>query len=659
MIFESDTYLLPYRKVITDRYHRLILKREEIAGYGGTLSAALNNHLFYGVHLQRGEWCLREWAPNATAIYVTGDFNAWERRPEYMMHNIGNGNWELRLPEKMIIPGELFKWYVEWNGGAGERLPAYATRCVQDKTTKLFAAEIQDPVKQYKWRHKFKGLTGSPLIYEAHIGMSSEREEVADFTYFRKNVLPHIASLGYNTVQIMALQEHPYYGSFGYQVSNFFALSSRFGTPDEFKALVDEAHSLGLAVIMDIVHSHAGKNEAEGIGNLCGLQSQYFHEGDKGLHPAWGTYCFNYGKDEVIYFLLSNCKFWMEEYHLDGFRFDGVTSMLYHDHGLGRAFTSYEDYFSGNTDEEALVYLGLANMLVREINPSAITIAEEMSGMPGLAAPLNLYGNGFSYRMSMGVADHWIKWIKELRDEQWNMSEIYGELTNKRADERTISYAECHDQALVGDKTIIFRLLDAKMYTQMSRNSSDPVIERGVALHKMIRLATIATAGNGYLNFMGNEFGHPEWIDCPREGNNWSFFYARRQWSLCKNSQLRYGDLMNFDASMISLFEENAILDEPPISIYNDNSAQVMVIKRRNYLFAFNFSTANSYQGYEFSAEEGAYKVVLDTDWEEFGGFGRNDRNLKHFTNCKQNSSFLSLYLPAKTAIVLTKDKND
>src|SRR5574344_205663 len=575
MIFESDSYLMPYRKAITNRYRKLILKREEIAGYGGTLSAALNNHLFYGVHLEGGEWCFREWAPNATAIYVIGDFNGWKRHKDYLMLSIGDGNWELRLPEKLIDPGTFFKWYVEWNGGAGERLPVYATRCVQDKNTKLFAAVIQNPDKQYRWRNKFKGLGAAPLIYEAHIGMASEKEEVADFTYFRKNVLPHIVSLGYNTVQIMALQEHPYYGSFGYQVSNFYALSSRFGTPDEFKALVDEAHSLGLAVVMDIVHSHAAKNEAEGIGNLCGNRALYFHEGERGLHPAWGTYCFNYGKDEVIYFLLSNCKFWMEEYHLDGFRFDGVTSMLYHDHGLGRAFTSYEDYFSDNTDEDALVYLGLANMLVKEINPAAITIAEDMSGMPGLAAPLEQYGNGFSYRMSMGIADHWIKWIKEQRDEQWNMSEIYGELTKKRADEKTISYAECHDQALVGDKTIIFRLLDAKMYTEMSHSSSDPVIDRGIALHKMIRLATIATAGNGYLNFMGNEFGHPEWIDFPREGNNWSFFYARRQWSLADNGLLRYGCLEAFDARMVHFLEDEKVLSQAPQLLRADEEKKI------------------------------------------------------------------------------------
>jgi 1,4-alpha-glucan branching enzyme len=294
--------------------------------------------------------------------------------------------------------------------------------------------------------------------------MSSEKPEVASFNYFRESVLPRIVDLGYNTLQLMAIQEHPYYGSFGYQVSSFYAVSSRFGTPEDLKRLIDTAHGYGMAVIMDLVHSHAVSNIYEGLGLIDGNPSLYFHEGQRGNHPAWGSKCFNYGKDEVLRFLLSNCKYWLEEFNLDGFRFDGVTSMIYLDHGLGKNFTNYSFYYDGNQDEDALVYLSLANTLIKELNPNAITIAEDMSGMPGLAAPISSGGNGFDFRLSMGVPDHWIKWIKELKDEEWNMSNIYYELTNKRADEKSISYCESHDQALVGDKTIIFRLIDKDMY---------------------------------------------------------------------------------------------------------------------------------------------------------------------------------------------------
>ena len=654
MIFDNDAYLEPFKKQITDRYARLVIKRNEIAGYGKRLTDSINNHLYYGVHKEDGCWAFREYAPNAVEIFVIGDFNGWKCCPEYAMKHIGGGNWELKVSLESVKHGDLFKWYVKWNGGEGERLPAYATRCVQDKKTYLFAAQVWAPEKPYEWKHKFAKKVENPLIYETHIGMAGEELAVASFRNFTQNVLPHVADMGYNTLQIMALQEHPYYGSFGYQVSNFFALSSRFGTPEDFKELVDTAHSYGIAVIMDIVHSHAVKNELEGLSNIDGSGGfPYFHEGEAGEHPAWGTRCFNYGRDETLQFLLSNCKFWMEEYNLDGFRFDGITSMLYWDHGLGKCFTSYDDYFSGNTDVDALTYLGLANMLVKEIKPTAFTIAEDMSGMPGLAAPVKEYGTGFDYRMSMGVADHWIKWIKEVSDENWNVCNMWYELTNKRADEKTISYAECHDQAMVGDKTIIFRLMDKEMYTSMNLGSQNIIVDRGIALHKMIRLLTIATSGNGYLTFMGNEFGHPEWIDFPREGNDWSYQYARRQWSLSESPFLRYGCLMKFEKEMIGLFKKKKILSKEPVSVYNDEQKQILVLKRNGYLFVFNFSPTNSYDSYLVDADPGKYKVVLDTDWKEFNGFERNSRKTAHFTIYSEAGNKLSLYLPSRSAFVL------
>lgn len=530
MIYDSDPYLKPYQEAIDARHRRILEAKDRIA-VRGSLSEGVNNHLFYGLHrLEDGSWIFREWAPNATKIYLIGEFNNWKRVDAYALSPTGNGNWEISLPPMFLNHGDLYKLFIEWPGGGGERLPSYVTRAVQDSETKLFSAQVWAPDKPFVWRHKRPGRRDKPLIYECHIGMSSEKEKVATFDEFRKDVLPRVADLGYDTLQIMALQEHPYYGSFGYQVSNFFALSSRFGTPEEFKKLVDAAHAKGIAVVMDIVHSHSVDNQNEGLSFFDGREDLYFYSGPQGHHPAWGSRCFDYGKDETKYFLLSNCKYWMEEYHLDGFRFDGVTSMLYWDHGLGKDFIGYDNYFNGGVDENAVTYLALANMLIKEIDPDAITIAEDVSGMAGLAAPFQRGGVGFDFRMAMGIADHWIKWIKELPDEKWNVSEMWWQLTNKRADEKTISYAECHDQALVGDKTIIFRLMDKEMYFGMNKDSKNAVVDRGIALDKMIKLVTIATAGNGYLNFMGNEFGHPDWIDFPREGNGWSYKYARRQW---------------------------------------------------------------------------------------------------------------------------------
>ena len=648
-IYDIDPWLRPYREAVDARHARILADRRKLAG-DGPLGAAVNNHIYYPLHREDGRWVIREWAPNASRIFLVGDFNNSKRTEAYSFRPVGAGNWELSLPEMFLRHGELYKLWVEWPGGGGERLPAYVTRVVQDPVTKVFSAQVWDP-EPYEWKYRRPGRRPHPLIYECHIGMSSEKEKVSTFDEFRRDVLPRVRRLGYNVLQIMALQEHPYYGSFGYQVSNFFALSSRFGTPEEFKALVDEAHRMGIAVIMDIVHSHAVSNEAEGLGRLDGRDDLYFYQGAAGHHPAWGSRCFDYGKDEVKYFLLSNCKFWLEEYHLDGFRFDGVTSMVYWNHGLGKDFGDYSLYFDSGVDENAVSYLALANMLVHEINPAAITIAEDVSGMAGLAAPFEAGGVGFDFRMAMGIADHWIKWIKELHDEKWSRGEMWWELTNKRVDEKTVSYAECHDQALVGDKTIMFRLADKDMYTSMSKSTPSLTIDRAVALHKMIRLATLATCGGGYLNFMGNEFGHPEWIDFPREGNGWSYKYARRQWSLADREDLRYAGLEAFDARMISYVKKERVLDSRPVQLYVDESAKILIFRRGNSIFAFNFNPCESYSGYGFPAPDGEYEMAFNSDEAEFGGFARLQPGETHMTV----DGRLSLYLPSRVAIVLRK----
>ena len=659
-IYQTDPWLEPYAKAIEARHERILAEKRKLAG-DGPLGDAANNHLYYGLHHSKDGWVIREWAPNASRIYLIGDFNNWKRTPDYALQPVGSGNWELRLGELFLSHGCLYKLWIEWPGGGGERIPAYATRVVQDPETKVFCAQVWYPVP-YEWKHRTPGKRPHPLIYECHIGMSGEKEGVSTFDEFRTNVLPRVKRLGYDTLQIMALQEHPYYGSFGYQVSSFFALSSRFGTPEEFKRLVDEAHAAGIAVIMDIVHSHAVGNEAEGLGKLDGDESLYFYKGDAGHHPAWGTRCFDYGKDEVKYFLLSNCKYWMQEYHLDGFRFDGVTSMLYWNHGLGADFGDYALYFNEGVDENAVCYLGLANMLIHELNPKALTIAEDVSGMAGLAAPFNAGGVGFDFRMAMGIADHWIKWIKELSDEQWSMGGIWWELTNKRADEKTVSYAECHDQALVGDKTIIFRLIDKEMYFSMRKDQPNPIVDRGVALHKLIRLATAATCGGGYLTFMGNEFGHPEWIDFPREGNGWSYKHARRLWSIADNRELRFHALEEFDEAMIHFLKKEKLLSATPELLTADEEKKVLIFRRENCIFALNFNPQGSFQDYGFAAPEGEYEMAFSSDDPRFGGFGRLEGPQRHVSVAERcpngNQAYdhtLYLYLPCRCAIVLKK----
>ena len=660
-LVKNDAYLQPYEDAIRGRHEHALWKLNVLTNNGKTkLTDFANGHKYYGLHKAARGWVFREWAPNAKEIYLVGDFNNWEENEKYKAKRIDEaGNWELKLPTKAMKHGDLFKMHVYWDGGMGERIPAWATRVVQDEDTKIFSAQVWNP-EPYEWKKKtFKPNKSPLLIYECHVGMAQDAEKVGTYNEFRENVLPRVKADGYNCIQIMAIQEHPYYGSFGYHVSSFFAASSRFGTPEDLKALIDQAHKDGIAVIMDIVHSHAVKNETEGLGNLAGDPNQYFYPGERHEHPAWDSLCFDYGKDEVMHFLLSNCKYWMEEFHFDGFRFDGVTSMLYYSHGLGEAFCNYGDYFNGHQDDNAICYLTLANLLIHEMNPQAITIAEEVSGMPGLAAPFEDGGYGFDYRMAMNIPDYWIKCIKELRDEDWKPSSLLWEVTNRRHDEKTISYAESHDQALVGDKTIIFRLVDADMYWHFKKGDENSIVNRGIALHKMIRLLTATTINGGYLNFMGNEFGHPEWIDFPREGNGWSYKYARRQWNLVDNKELCYHYLGDFDRAMLELIKSQRGMQRLSVQeIWHNDGDQVLAYQRGDLLFFFNFSPTKSFTDYGFLVHQGAYKYVLNTDDVKFGGMGFNDDSVVHFTNydpvlSRANKGWLKLYLPARTACVL------
>ena len=667
-IIKNDPWLKDYEPAIAGRHQHAVDKIAELTQGGKTsLSDFATGYLYFGLHKTSTGWVFREWAPNATEIYLVGDFNKWQEKPQYRLKRLKNsGNWEIKLKENALKHGDLYKLKVYWEGGCGERIPAWCRRVVQDDETKIFSAQVWNPEKPYVWKKKtFRPNTSPLLIYECHIGMSQDAEKVGTYNEFRENVLPRVVADGYNCIQIMAIQEHPYYGSFGYHVSSFFAASSRFGTPEELKQLIDEAHRQGIAVIMDIVHSHAVKNEIEGLGNFAGDPCQYFNQGGRREHPAWDSLCFDYGKNEVIHFLLSNCKYWLEEYKFDGFRFDGVTSMLYYSHGLGEAFCNYGDYFNGHQDDNAICYLTLANSLIHEVNPKAITIAEEVSGMPGLAAPFESGGYGFDYRMAMNIPDYWIKTIKEKKDEDWKPSSMFWEVTNRRADEKTISYCESHDQALVGDKTIIFRLIDADMYWHFKKGDENYAVERGIALHKMIRLLTASTINGGYLNFMGNEFGHPEWIDFPREGNGWSYKYARRQWSLVDNKELCFHYLGDFDRDMLGVIKsEKNIQKTPVVEVWHNDGDQVLAYSRNDMVFVFNFSYNRSFTDYGFMVPQGAYDVILNTDATQYGGHGLNDDSIRHFTNYdplleRDGKGWLKLYLPARSALVLKKVKEE
>ena len=665
---ERDEWLQPVADKIADRHERYLKRMAAIEAQAGSIVDYANGYRYYGWQWDDtlSGWWFREWLPEAYDVFIFGDFNSWQRT-QLRLEKDRNGVWSIFLPEAMyghlLQHGSLYKLHVHGANGWHDRIPAYATRVVQDEVTKNYTAQFWNPEKPYKWHDKKFDASklGDLLIYEAHVGMAQEEAKVGTYNEFTKKILPRIKEAGYNAVQLMAIAEHPYYGSFGYHVANFFAPSSRFGTPEELKKLIDTAHKMGIAVIMDLVHAHYVKNMNEGILDLDGSGHHYSKAGEAGYQQYWDSMIFDYGKGGVEHFLLSNVKYWLDVFHFDGFRFDGVTSMLYYHRGY-IDFDSREKFFDEGVDLDAVTYLTLANRLVHDFRPKATTIAEDVSGMPGVCCKIEDGGVGFDYRLGMAIPDFWIKMLKDTPDEDWNIWEMWSILTNRLPSVKTVAYAESHDQALVGDKTIAFRLLDKLMYDSMDRKTENLVVDRGMALHKMIRLITITCGGEAYLNFMGNEFGHPEWIDFPREGNGWSCQHARRIWSIRDNEELRYGLLAEFDKAMIELVKENRILsDGYPYNLMMDEQNKTMVYSHRDLIFVLNWHSTASIPDYEIPLHEaGKYELLLSSDEERFGGHARHQEGQEYFSfNVEAEDGTLyprlKIYNTSRTALVLRK----
>ncbi|KAG9054096.1 alpha-1,4-glucan branching enzyme [Serendipita sp. 407] len=676
-VLNLDGYLKPHIPAIATRYRLMKDWQARIDQTEGGIEKFSRGYERYGLNVgPNNEVIYREWAPNAVKASLIGDFNDWSRDTHPMTRD-QFGVWEIVIPAtadgKVAIPhdSKIKISMVIPSGERIERLPAWITRVTQDlSVSPVYDARFWNPPaeQRYQWKNPRPLKPSAIKVYECHVGISTPEKRVGTYKEFTRDTLPRIKGLGYNTIQIMAIMEHAYYASFGYQVTSFFAASSRYGTPEDLKELVDTAHGMGLTVLLDVVHSHACKNVLDGLNLFDGTDHLYFHEGGKGRHELWDSRLFNYGSHEVMRFLLSNLRWWIEEYHFDGFRFDGVTSMLYTHHGIGTGFSGgYHEYFGDSVDTEAVVYLMLANNMIRQIYPDQggqgiTTIAEDVSGMPLLCITTDIGGLGFDYRLAMAVPDMWIKLLKEKKDEDWDLANICFTLENRRYGEKSITYAESHDQALVGDKTIAFWLMDKEMYTNMSDlTDRTPIIDRGLALHKMIRLLTQALGGEGYLNFEGNEFGHPEWLDFPREGNGNSFQYARRQWNILDDPLLRYKYLNEFDKGMNQTEGKYGWLSAPPayVSLKHEGD-KVIAFERAGLVFIFNFHMSQSFTDYRIGVEvPGEYRIILDTDAELYGGWKRIDVEKSRFFTVPEpwnnRSNYIQVYIPTRTAIVLSK----
>ncbi|CAO1383403.1 unnamed protein product [Diamesa tonsa] len=675
-LFRDDPYLTDHSVEIRRRHACVLDWMKRIEETEGGVDNFTQGYKYFGIHVQHDNSVIaREWAPGATALYLTGDFNGWqwESNP---YKKLPFGKWELYLPARddgSCPIGHLSEVKVivrNQHGQLVDRLSPWAKYVVQPSKESGQGSNYKQYIwhppghQKYHFRSKRPKAPTSMRIYECHVGIATDKYEVGSYRNFADNVIPRIVRQGYNAIQVMAIMEHAYYASFGYQVTSFFAASSRFGTPDDLKYMIDVAHKHGLYVMLDVVHSHASKNVIDGLNQFDGTNAGYFHDGPRGEHTLWDSRLFNYSEFEVMRFLISNLRWWYDEYMFDGFRFDGVSSMLYHSHGIGEGFSGhYNEYFGLNVDTEAFIYLALANKMLHDIDPNVTTIAEEVSGMPTLCRPFNEGGCGFDYRLGMAIPDKWIQILKSKKDEDWNIGELVHTLSNRRWKEKTIAYAESHDQALVGDKTLAFWLMDKEMYSHMSTKSDNSlIIDRGMALHKMIRLLTNALGGEAYLNFMGNEFGHPEWLDFPRVGNNESYHYARRQWNLVDDGILKYKFLNNWDRAMNFTEEKYGWLANGYDSGYvtwKHEDDKVIVFERNGLVFVFNFHPFKSFSDYKIGVEiPGNYRIVLNSDEPDYAGFNRLDSKMQYKTfpeGYAGRRNHMVLYIPCRTAFVFAK----
>lgn len=622
-------------------------------------------------HEAEKKWTFTEWLPKAKCAFLVGEFNKWENT--HQLQSAGFGRWSIDLPDKpdgsWVVPHRCqVRLRIETEMGAWiDRIPAWIKLAWQDTTTNLFNGVMWEPPPEERFVMK-NARPPRPTnlkVYEAHVGIAGVDPCVHTYLEFKDVVLPRIKRLGYNAVQLMAVAEHAHYGSFGYHVTNFFAPSSRCGTPDELKAMIDAAHAHGITVLMDLVHAHMSSNQIDGLASQDGTDHCYTHGGAKGKQEQWDSSLFDYNSYEVLRYLLSNIRWWLDEYGFDGFRFDGVTSMLYQSHGIGKGYSGgYHEYFGLDADIESHTFLMLANDLMKQLLPkSSVSIAEDVSGMPTLCRPTEEGGFGFDYRLSMAVPDMWIKMLKEQGDHDWDLGHVSFTLQNRRWKEPCVAYAESHDQAIVGDKTIAFWLMDAEMYTHMSITSPPSgTVDRGLALHKMIRLVTLGLGGEGYLNFIGNEFGHPEWLDFPTELNGWSYQHARRRFDLPEADHLKYKFFEAFDEVMQAIEQRfKFVSSEHQYCSKKDNMDKVLVFERGPCLFVFNFHPNNSYTDYKIGHpwNEGV-RVVLDSDEGRFGGHHRLDWG--HGNSAPPGEGWdgryhsTLLYLPSRTCQILVKE---
>jgi 1,4-alpha-glucan branching enzyme len=595
------------------------------------------------------------WAPSAQRVSVIGDFNGWDGRVHVMRNLMPGGVWEIFLPDLDV--GERYKFEIRTRAGhVLEKSDPYAFYSELPPRT----ASVVHDISGYQWhdapwieeRRTAHSWFDRPMsIYEVHLGSWRRKPEhgsgQASFLTYRElaeQLVPYVKEMGFTHIELLPVMEHPFLGSWGYQVIGFYAPTSRFGAPEDFKAFVDACHQAGIGVLLDWVPGHFPK-DAHGLARFDGTALFEHEDPRQGEHQDWGTLIFNYGRNEVRNFLLGNALFWLHEYHIDGLRVDAVASMLYLDYSRGPGGWIPNRY-GGRENLEAVEFLRQLNTLTHDEQPGTIMAAEESTSWPGVSRPVYLGGLGFTYKWNMGWMHDMLQYAsRDPVHRRWNHNELTFSMIYAYTENFILPFS--HDEVVHGKRSLLDRM------------PGDEWQKR--ATLRMLFAYMFAHPGKKLL-FMGAEFG--QWRE-------WDYDTSL-DWHLLEEPghaglQRVVRDLNHLYASQPALYQR----DHQPEGFRwidcNDNENSIVSVVRMaadpadHVVGVFNFTPVPRY-GYAVGVPEACfYREVMNTDSDVYGGSGVGNLGGLHTTPVRAHGfeQLLRLTVPPLGAVLLAPVRTD
>lgn len=585
------------------------------------------------------------WAPNAQSVSVVGGFNGWNRDSHPMQPRWdGSGIWEVFIPG--IGEGEVYKYYlVSTNGYAVEKADPYGYQTEIPPKTASVVRGLDYKWKDSKWlqQREKQSILDQPLsIYELHPG-SWRRKEGNEFLSYHElaQELPkYCRELGFTHVELMPVMEHPFYGSWGYQLTGYFAPSSRYGSPQDFMFLVDALHQAGIGVILDWVPSHFPSDE-HGLGYFDGTHLYEHPDPRKGFHKDWNSLIFNYGRNEVRSFLISNALYWLDKYHIDGLRVDAVASILYLDYSRNHGEWEPNE-FGGRENLDAISFIKDFNDAVHTQQPHTFTVAEESTAFPGVTAPTYEGGLGFDLKWMMGWMHDTLSYFqKDPMYRSWHQGQLAFSIHYAFSEKFVLPLS--HDEVVYGKNSLINKM---------------PGDEWQKFANLRLLFSYMWGHPGGKLLFMGGEFGQQhEWR------HDFSLdWHEHEQGNLQQGVSVLLQELNQLYQTEPALYQNNYAPEGFEWVDFNDMSNSVFCWLRKGsdtkeqLLFIGNF-TPNVLKNYRVGVpQSGRYAELFNSDDWKYGGSGVRNTNLETAPVSRHGREHsLSLKLPPLGVVVLKR----